>query len=109
MRKIFRTKFGSEVVFANEEFFVGKFLNFSINTSSEEEVSEFPRVFYVDEGIVDFTINGNEYEFGFGKTVLIQKGTKFKISAREPARLIEISNTTLPEDLSGGRLFPPKE
>ena len=109
MRKIVKTKFGSEVLFANEDFFVGKFLNFTINSSTDEQIAEFPRVFYVDEGVVDFSINGSDYEFGYGKTVLIQKGTKFKISAKGPARVVEIAQTTLPEDFSEGKQFPSKE
>ncbi len=103
MRKILRTKFGSEVIFANEDFFAGKFLNFGIDKETDEQISEHDRVFYIDEGVVLFTINGSGYEFGYGKTVLISKGTKFKISSLQgPARIIEISKTSLPEDFSGG-------
>lgn len=108
MRRIIKTKFGTEVIFANEDFFVGKFLNFSINSSTNEEIAKYTRVFYIDEGIVCFTINGRDYEFGFGKTILIRKGTKFKISTKGPARIIEIAQTTLPEDFSEGRKFYEK-
>lgn len=104
MRKPFKTDFGSEIIFAQEDWFTGSFISIAEGKKMEEKTAEFDIIFYIDEGMGTFTINGTAYEFGWGKTVLIRKGTKYSIECHSPLRVIKITQNILKDkDFSGGK------
>ena len=104
MRKPKRTDFGSEVIFAQEDWFTGSFINIRTDKTMEEQTADSDTIFYIDDGIAVFKINNSEYEFGFGKTVLIKKGTVYSIMAVTPLRLIKLTKELIKDkDFSGGK------
>lgn len=107
MRKPIKKDFGSEVIIAQEDWFTAGFLNIGAGKSTSIETADHDIVFYIDDGIAIFTINGMSYEFGWGKTVLIRKGTRYNISSTgSPIRIIKISQAILKDkDFSGGKEF----
>ena len=110
MRKPTKTNFGSEVVFAQEDWFTGSFMNFSENKTMEKIRALCDIIFYIDDGIALFNINGSEYEFGFGKTVLIKRGAMFSITAVTPLRIVKLTKEIIKNnDFSGGEKFVKSE
>jgi len=107
MRKPLKKDFGSEVTFAQEDWFTAGFLNIGAGKSTSIETADHDIVFYIDDGIAIFTINGITYEFGWGKTVLIRKGTRYTISSvGSPIRIIKVTQEILKDkDFSGGKKF----
>jgi len=103
MRKPKKTNFGSEVTFAQEDWFTGSFININTNKTLEKETASCDIIFYIDDGIAVFNINNSEYEFGFGKTILIKKGTVYSIMAITPLRIIKVTKELIKDkDFSGG-------
>ena len=110
MRKPKKTGFGSEVIFAQEDWFTGSFLNFAENKIMEKNRALCDTIFYIDDGIALFNISDSDYEFGFGKTILIKKGTMFSITAITPLRIIKLTKEIIKNDnFSGGEQFIKKE
>jgi len=110
MRKPKKTNFGSEVIFAQEDWFTGSFINIQTDKTMEEQTAEHDIIFYIDDGIAVFKINNSEYEFGFGKTVLVKKGTVYSVMAVTPLRMIKITKELLKnKDFSGGKKFIKNE
>ena len=104
MRKPKRTDFGSEVTFAQEDWFTGSFINIQTDKTMKEQTANSDIIFYIDDGIAVFKINNSEYEFGFGKTILIKKGTVYSIMAVTPLRLIKLTKELIKDkDFSGGK------
>ena len=110
MRKPKKTSFGSEVIFAQEDWFTGSFMNIHTDKTMKEQTANCDIIFYIDDGIAVFRINESEYEFGFGKTILIKKGTVYTIMAVTPLRLIKITKELIKnKDFSGGKKFIKNE
>ncbi len=110
MRKPKKTNFGSEIIFAQEDWFTGSFLNINTDKTLEKQTAENDMIFYIDDGIAVFEINNSKYEFGFGKTILIKKGTTYSITAVTPLRIIKITKELLKDkDFSGGEKFVKNE
>jgi hypothetical protein len=103
MRKAIKTDFGNEVIFAQEEWFTASFINLKVGGTIGPKKAEYDFTLYVDEGIISLGENGN-YEFGYGKTILIKKGEIYRIEAVNPSRLIKIANIKMEDkDFSGGQ------
>ncbi len=104
MRKVVEKDWGEEIIFANEEWFIGKFLSVNFGKSNSYETIESDRIYFINKGLMRMTINGTTYDYGVGKTVLLKKGTKFSFHALSDAEVIEIrkQDSSLAEDFSGG-------
>jgi mannose-6-phosphate isomerase-like protein (cupin superfamily) len=105
MRKPIRTDWGIEVIVAQEEWMTASFLEIGKDKGTEYQAALYDIVFHVMDGIIMATLGNNDYEFGYGKTLLIKKGTEFKIFAIEPARLLKVAQYKLEDkDLAKGNL-----
>jgi len=92
MRKIIKTNFGMEVIFAQETWMTASFLEIGTGKETEYKTAPFDITYYIEDGMARFTLNGRDYEFGTGKTVTIRKGTKYRIKTMSVSKLIKITN-----------------
>ena len=94
MRLITKTKYGNEVILAQERWFTFSEMNFDIvKEGIEYSADVFDNAFYIENGIAEFTISGTTMQWGYGKTVLIKKGTKYRIiPISTPLKIFRISN-----------------
>lgn len=79
MRKLIKTKWGTEIIFSEEDWFIGSFMQIGFGKFTEYENAAVDTIYYVQQGSVEFVINGTHYEFREGKTLRIIRGTKYQI------------------------------
>ena len=102
MRKIVKTKWGVEVIFAQEDWFTGSILEIGFNRGTDYKKAPMNIIYHVLQGSVQIMLNGALYEFGEGKTILVRKGTKYQIiGTKSVPRVIKIAQYKLEDkDLS---------
>jgi len=92
VRKIIKTKWGLEIIFAQEDWFTGSFLEIGLNKKTPYRKAPFTCVYHILNGSVRVLLNGKLYEFSEGKTLLIREGTKYQlIGIKGVPRLIKIA------------------
>lgn len=95
MRKLIRHRWGIEIIFSQESWITASFLEIGSKKETKYEHAKYNIIFYIQNGLARFTINGSDYEFGAGKTISIKSRTKFRIKAIGITRLIKIEQYAL--------------
>ncbi|PIN99850.1 hypothetical protein COT72_04665 [archaeon CG10_big_fil_rev_8_21_14_0_10_43_11] len=106
MRKINLFDWGEEILFANEEWFVGKILELQGEVS---KTASSDCVLYVLQGVMRVIFGESTYEFAKGKTLFIKEGTNYVLSNPHdsPAEVLEIirQDKSVKENFSEGSKF----
>lgn len=101
MRKIIKQDWGYEVILANEPWTLVTEMDFEIGKEMVA-TGHFEQLFIINKGMFRFNISGVDYEFGYGKTILIKTNIKCFIHALADGQIVRVAQTSLREDLSGG-------
>ncbi len=78
MRKVKLFDWGEEIIFANEDWFLGKILELQgeFNDTASQDF-----VFYVLKGTLRISFDNGTYEFNSGKTLFVREGTNFTLTS----------------------------
>lgn len=98
MRKIVKTTWGMEIVYAQEDWFTASYIEIGLGKTTPYRKAPFDIVFDILEGTARFTINGKTYDFHKGKTISIKKGTKYSIMGIDVPKLNKIAKTIMKDE-----------
>jgi mannose-6-phosphate isomerase-like protein (cupin superfamily) len=93
MRLPVKTKWGNEVILAEEEWMTLSELNFNNpGVGTDRGKVDYDILYYIDEGMAEFEISGSTLQWGYGKSVRINAGTTHSITpVSTPLRVIKVS------------------
>lgn len=93
MRLPIKTKWGNEVILAQEEWMTLSELNFKdINKGTDYTAYPYEILYYIDEGMAEVLIAGTTLQWGYGKSIRINPNMKHQIIPISiPLRIIKVA------------------
>jgi quercetin dioxygenase-like cupin family protein len=86
-----KTEFGNEVILSEEDWMTLCEMNFKPMATMDEISFNFPIIYYIEEGVAEFTIGDDTIQWGYGKSIKINPNVSHTITAMSPLRIIKVA------------------